>query len=566
MATLKDIRQKFPQFASYNDADLASAVWNTHYAEKLPFEEFSRRIGFTPGQIPGAQPPAMPKPEEANTQPPGFFEKLPSRIGQNIQAVPLIGGAAGGLAALSRLPGTSKLGQFMGQAASTLVPKTGKELAKQTAVGAGLAPVGLLGEQAAENLGEVLPIKSLREGQKPLAEALKTPFGMGAEMLASRGLSVPVSAAQRKLAERPSAIPQERLAAARSLPEGTVPSGQLLRGSEMSQFMAHYNQLYNKLVGNPVSTDFGRQQFQQAASRFGSEYERILGGEKVTFDKSFFDKIKSLLDKQRSFAETGVMFAEARPIINTLSQISSLPKNVQARINSLRDIPETTTDIGVTRQALTVIDDAMKYLSNQKITMDAKVYNELRSQLGDAAYRTSDPARAKILRDMQSAFDSAADASLPKAKVPELKELRNQYENFSILKEAQKGKEPGMILPQNIGAVTSRRDLEGSIYGDKQMYDIGRQGMSLGMTPSGASKDLDVMDILPTQIGGVRQKVGIMERGIKGITDPLKASQMMKGPRTSDDVARQQRLQDVRAVETGIEREREKPQIEMLKE
>ena len=239
MATLKQIRQKFPQFASYNDADLASAVWNTYYADKLPFEEFSRRVGFGPGQIPGAQPPAMPKPEEANTQPPGFFEKLPSRTMANIQAVPMIGGAAGGLAALSRMPGTSKLGQFIGQAASTLVPKTGKELAKQTAVGAGLAPVGLLGEKAAENLGEVLPIKPLREGQKPLAEALKTPFGMGAEMLASRGLSVPVTAAQRKLAERPAAIPKERLETVRSMPEGAVPPGQLLRGGEMSKLMAY---------------------------------------------------------------------------------------------------------------------------------------------------------------------------------------------------------------------------------------------------------------------------------------------------------------------------------------
>jgi len=560
MATLDDVRRKFPQYANYNDEALAAAVWNQHYKDRLPFEEFSRRIGYTTGQIPREAPPAMPEdPTKTDivSDAGGLFE----RIMQNVQAVPIVGGAAGAISALSRLPGASKLGRALGQAAEIVKPRTGGQLARQTTAAAALAPVGFAGEQLAEPaaraIGEVLPLPEVRgeAGQRQLAEALRVPLGVGAEIGATRLGVGATTAAQRKLAQRPAGVPEERLEAARSLKRqgGALPSSQLLRGSEISKNMEVFNKRYNSLVGNPESTTFGTKEFVNALNKLKSDYNTLLSGKKVVFDDQFFNDIGALLDKQRSLASTGVMFAESRPIINTLSQIKQLPQDLQNRINSLRDIPETTQDINVTQNALKVIDDALGFLSTNRIEMDAPIYNELRSQLGSSAYRTGDPERAKVLRNMQKAFDDAADRSLPEDVVEGLKTTRNRWENLKILEEAQKKSEPGLILPQTIGQVVRGRYDKGVIYGDKEIFDIGEQGLSLGIKPSGAGPEFDVQQVLPTQVGGYRQKVGIAERGTRAVTEPIKAKAMMAGPRTEEQVLRREVPQEVRAAGQGIE-------------
>jgi len=575
MATINSIRQKLPQLGKeswnrYNDADLAAAIWNTYYKDKIPFEQFALKVGFLEGAIPGVQPPSMPaSPEqrEQETRPSlaGKTRELGERVLQNVQAVPVLGGAAGGLAALSKLPGASRLMQTIGSAAGQIVPKTTKEMLAQAGKAGALAPVGLAGEELVEPAlkaaGQVVPAQALREPERrrALAEALRVPAGVGAELLASGGLSQGRAAIQRKLAERPAGIPAERLEAARKLEEagGKMPSELMMRGSDVSRTMEVFNRKYNKLVGNPDSKDFGYAQFQQAKNRLNSDYESILGGKQVTFDPKFFADIKSMLDRQRSLGETGVMFAESRPIINTLAQISQLPQNLRVRINALRDIPPETQDINVTRNALAVIDDSLSYLRDAKITMDAKIYNQLRSDLGEAAYRSADKNRSSVIRGMQKAFDDAADRSLPREDVARLKETRNRWENLKILEEAQKVSEPGLILPQNVGQVTKRRSSEGMIYGDKEMYDIGSQGISLGIRPSAADPEFDVTQVLPTAIGGPRQKVGIAERGYKAITEPIKARQVIKGPVSEEEVLRRQAPQEARALTQGIERELE---------
>jgi hypothetical protein len=343
-----------------------------------------------------------------------------------------------------------------------------------------------------------------------------------------------------------------------------------MRGAEISPTQARFNREYNRLVGNPESQDFGRLQFIEAQNRLKGEYDRLLSGREVVFDDAFFNQIQSLLDRQRSLAQTGVMFAEARPIINTLSQIATLPTSLQRRINALRDIPPETADIGITRDALSVIDEAMNALRGQRITMDAQVYNELRSQLGDAAYRTADNARSRVLRDMQRAFDDAADRSLPREVVQDLQTTRNQYENFKILQEAQnKSAEPGLILPQTVGQVVRQRSPETSITSEKEMYELGRQGLSLGMRPSGPSDDIGLMDVLPTQIGGLRQKVGILERGVRGITEPIRAQAIMEGPRTEQELGRRLTQGAVRPLAQATERavsELEMPDFEKQRE
>jgi hypothetical protein len=576
MSKIQALRNKLPEYANYSDEAVAAAVWNRFYRDKLPFDEFSKRIEYKEGIIPRETPPAMPTPEQATAKGPGFLERAGRRVMENIQAVPILGGAAGAATRLARATPTSRLSQTLGTALEPLVPRTGGELARQTGVAAAAAPVGVAVGKAAPSIaravGEVIPAEPVRgeAGQRRLTQALRTglePFG---EIIGGGAAAKTAAATQRSLAQRPAGVPLERVQAARAQPEGSVPASVVMRGAEISPTQARFNREYNRLVGNPESQDFGRLQFIEAQNRLKGEYDRLLSGREVVFDDAFFNQIQSLLDRQRSLAQTGVMFAEARPIINTLSQIATLPTSLQRRINALRDIPPETADIGITRDALSVIDEAMNALRGQRITMDAQVYNELRSQLGDAAYRTADNARSRVLRDMQRAFDDAADRSLPREVVQDLQTTRNQYENFKILQEAQnKSAEPGLILPQTVGQVVRQRSPETSITSEKEMYELGRQGLSLGMRPSGPSDDIGLMDVLPTQIGGLRQKVGILERGVRGITEPIRAQAIMEGPRTEQELGRRLTQGAVRPLAQATERavsELEMPDFEKQRE
>lgn len=561
MNKFEQLRSKFPQLSGYNDRDFAAAIWNQYYKDKMSFEDFSGRVGYSAGQIPTGTQPAMPSPPEPAPSRVGeTIKDIGSRVAENVQAVPALGLIGGGLSYAARAPQAGKAVKFLGQAAESLLPKTGAELLSQTGKAAALAPVAVAGERLSEPAlraaGQVVPLPELREEDKrrSLAEALRVPFGTAAEILAGVGAGKAMAGAQRKLAERPSAIPEERVQAARLLESegGKQRAADLMRGSEISRNMGVFNRIYNKLVGNPESTTFGTQEFRNAKQALNNSYESLLGGQTVSFGPEFFKNIKSILDKQRSLGETGVMFSESRPIINTLSQISSLPDNLRVRIQALRDIPPETADINVTRNAMKVIDDSLAALQKQpEIKMDAKIYNELRSQLGDAAYRSSDSKKATVLRQMQKAFDDAADKSLPKNVVDELHTTRNRWENLKILEKAQERSEPGLILPQNVGNVTRQRAGEGVIYGDKEIYDIGQKGLSLGMTPSAAAAPLDPAELLPSKLGGPRQKLGIFERASRVVTDPIKSRQIIKGPVAEEEVARKQALQSTRAAIEG---------------
>ena len=58
---------------------------------------------------------------------------------------------------------------------------------------------------------------------------------------------------------------------------------------------------------------------------------------------------------------------------------------------------------------------------------------------------------------------------------------------------------------------------------------------------------------LPTQVGGYRQKASIAERGLRAITEPIKARAVMEGPRAPEEVARREAFQETRAAGQGVE-------------
>ena len=556
----RQIRDKLPQYDSYDDNDFASIVYLTHYKDKMPFDEFSRRIGYAVGQIPGVIP-QMPNQQTLSEKGVDALGQLADRIISNVQAVPMVGLAAGGVAKLAQLPGATRRMQGVGKAAQSIIPKTGGELARQVGTAAAVAPLGYgaeqLAEPAAELISPLVPVGKPAERQKALAQALRVPLGVGAEVTGSLGLGTLGRKTSEALGRRPAGIPRERLDTARKIESmgGKYPTQELLRGRDVSSLMEIYNRRYNKLLGLPEKTDFGTKELSQARTNLGKEYNDILSGETVKFDPAFFQDITELLNRQRQLGQTGVMFAESRPIINTLSQIANLPKSLKARIDALRDIPADTTDPNITRNALKVIDDSLGFLQNQSITMDATIYNQLRSDLGDAAYRTADKERAKVLRGMQKAFDDAADRSLPNDKVERLGTVRNRWENLNILEEASKGKEPGVILPQDVARITTGRDPRGMIYGDKEMYEIGREGLSMPVRAEAAGREPDPSAYLPTQVGGYRQKAAIGEKAMDYLLGGARKRALLRGEMSPDEAARRQQLQQVRAVGGGAMRQ-----------
>jgi hypothetical protein len=226
---------------------------------------------------------------------------------------------------------------------------------------------------------------------------------------------------------RPANVPPERIEAYKQFASkgARQPSEVLLRGSESQQSVA--NPVYNKSVGLPPSKDFGPSQLQQATNLIGNTYDNLLSGRQVKFDKPFFDTFKELFNKQRDLSQTGVTFAETRPIIATLDRIANLPNSLKSRIASLKNIPPETTDTKVAQSAVALVEDALNSAAKGEWTMDAKNYNEVRSILGaDAQRAKADTRRSGLLRKMQKAFDDAADRSMPDIK-DELSDVRGRY-------------------------------------------------------------------------------------------------------------------------------------------
>jgi len=317
-----------------------------------------------------------------------------------------------------------------------------------------------------------------------LSDSASAMLGGTAGLLAPKGVAG-AAALSRFATDRGPAIPPERLDAYRAMTkEGARPSAASLIYGEQNKNVAGQqkvaNNLWNESVGLPAKQDFGIAEISQAKNNLSNDYNRLFEGRQVTFDKPFFDTFKSLFDKQRLLSETGVTFAEARPIIATLERIANLPEPLKQRINQLKDVPADNTSPGVTKRALQVIDDALKAGASGEWKMDAKDYNEVRSILGKDAQRSRrDTNRSGLLWKMQQALDDAADRSMPDIK-HELGTTRGRYENLMILSDAMEGRGPGFVTPAQIGKEVAQRAGHRSLYPNQNpLKELGRYGLSL---------------------------------------------------------------------------------------
>jgi len=359
------------------------------------------------------------------------------------------------------------------EVASKILPKTGAELTKDIAFAGGLGVSGELASRYAP-------------------KEYKEPVRLGTEL--ALGLGGPV--AFRKFGRGPtSTIPEERIESARFLKEkGVMPEHQqvslgpesTIRKGPLTTQQTLANKIYNESVGLMPKESFGTQELNRARQTLTKAYDDLLTGQTVTFDRQFFDDFEKILQRQQTLAESGIGFGQSRAILGALEKlgaISKLPKKLQDDIAKLSRVDEAQVSPEEAQRALQIINESLPMIRNMPdIKMDARAYQEIRSILGDAAARSANPRNARILRNMQKAFDDQADKSLPPNIVNTLRLTRARWEALKTLEEAQLKSEPGIIPAELVGKELRRRLDQGYIYGyGGNLREIGEAGLTLGL-------------------------------------------------------------------------------------
>lgn len=424
-------------------------------AEFIPPEVKKSEKNWTPPEVKDGKP-YIPEP---GLEPVGLLESFITPV------------KAYGLS-LPAIKAVEKFGSPMAsEIAGKLLPKTAGQLAGGAATAGAAGVAGELAERKAPE-GYKTPARVLAELGTGAVTGLTGKVGRGATP----------------------AIPQERIESARYLKDiGGKPSyEQISRGAEatstarrLTRQQGVSNEQYNEALGLPKKSSFGKKEFSQAEFQIGNDYNRLLEGRKVFLDDDFFARFQDLLAKQQKLESSGITFGQSRAILSALDKIGAVPRNLQAKLNSLPRIGEEEATAKQSAQALQLLNEIFPSLRNKpRIEMDATAYNEIRSILGDAAYRTANNRNASLLRKIQGEFDRVADKSMPDI-VPDLERTRRRYEALKTLEEAQlaSGVEMGVIPAEAVGKAIRNRIEQGAIYGNNNpLRQIGEAGISLGIT------------------------------------------------------------------------------------
>lgn len=133
-----------------------------------------------------------------------------------------------------------------------------------------------------------------------------------------------------------------------------------------------------------------------------------------------------------------------------------------------------------------LVEKVNDHIQNNRI-LTPDNYQELRSQLGDAA-RTADSYESKkALMGIQRTLDEAMERGLPPRNAAQLKEARQQYRNWLIVKEALtrpgEAVKSGMITPGALdAAIKAVVGKDGYVKGGHDFGKLGKHGV-VGMPP-----------------------------------------------------------------------------------
>lgn len=122
-------------------------------------------------------------------------------------------------------------------------------------------------------------------------------------------------------------------------------------------------------------------------------------------------------------------------------------------------------------------------------TITGEAYKSLRSRLGRALFRATDPELSGALRGLQGALDGAMERSMVAAASPDLgawQQVRSDYHNFMILQNAASGAGEnaamGLISPAMLKQAVTRQNKGGYVRGQGDFAELARAGVA-GLTP-----------------------------------------------------------------------------------
>ena len=135
------------------------------------------------------------------------------------------------------------------------------------------------------------------------------------------------------------------------------------------------------------------------------------------------------------------------------------------------------------------IRDIANALRSNGGTITGEAYKALRSRIGTALYRATDPELSGALRGLQGALDGAMERSMVAAGSPDLgawQQVRSDYHNFMILQNAAAGAGEnaamGLISPARLRQAVTQQNKGGYVRGQGDFAELARAGVA-GMTP-----------------------------------------------------------------------------------
>lgn len=492
MASIAEIRQKFPQYQDMSDEQLAAAVHKKFYAD-MPVEEFNAKLGIGRGT---GQPPGVPEfdPGVPGYDPKtGWVEKQFSPMGSALMGA---GDSAtygfGDEITASVLAGTNGLTRDQ-----VLARMRGDQAAAQTQnpksylggqVGGGVV-------QAVASGGAGFGANAARSG----GSLARTGGGLaldGALYGGLQGIGGGTDANSRAIGGL----------------EGAAIGG--ATGFAAPFAVAGTRGLARNTVGRLI-TPFGTSPERAAAAKYlASEGVQTTAGQKTGSKALRYaegelggQRAADLADEQgRAFTDAAMRKAGGSGLAdpdNLGALKGNLGKQFEAisKRNTLRADPQIVNDMNKANNEYGKVlksdqkrifgnlgNDIIDKFKAGKGAMSGEEYQTIRSRLSRMAnnYRDSDPEFAQAIRGLRNALDDGMDRSISPADKGAWAAIRRQYGNYKVIEKASVGGGEdagiGIISPARLRMGASSGNRSGFATGKSDFSKLAKAGQTL-MTP-----------------------------------------------------------------------------------
>jgi hypothetical protein len=493
MATIAEIRAKYPQYNDISDDGLADALYAKHYSD-MPRAEFNEKIGLVPGAIAASAAsqtlqggPGPPRESFGASYPgqaiSGANEGIAELLGAPVDiASQLINLGVGGANAAfgTDIPtvkdpmlGSGTFKAMMGPAISPPSEDPGKQVVRRVGQEFGAAAIPALGVagRAARPLRVLGGEAALTAGSGAGAAAAEqiAPDNPWAELLGQVGGALGVSGATRaaKRAITPFDTSPERAAAADLMRDEGV---ELTAGQQTGNKGLQYTE--SELGGGRVG-DMTEQQSQQ----FTSAALRRAG---ITADRAS----PEVMD--RAFSTIGSEFDD-------LARRSQMPLD-RALGQELSDAITDYRDLVPEPMRAPVVENSIAALINAAkggTLVPGAAYAALRSRIDRLARSSAkDPQLSDALYGIRNSMDNAVERYLAQADPQALdawRQARGDYRNMLVLERAAQGGGEnaalGLISPAQLRmAVTNIYGKRNHVRGRNELSPLAQAGQAT-MTP-----------------------------------------------------------------------------------